>query len=219
MNDYSSDFLARPLSLVVGDYWATNFAGGSVLRFNLTTGAALGSVLSGTPLLLSDISVRITPRGAFAYCGPCCRWGYAGAAPVPLPNVNTYNYTGQQLCSIATCNAGYNDCNLIRSDGCETLAATDVNNCGGCGSICANLALQFVNNYSCSSGMCGIQACSPGWNDCDGMVGNGCETQLPCCVAGVCGASWPNVTSYICTNNTCAIGSCAKILFPATAFS
>jgi hypothetical protein len=40
-------------------------------------------------------------------------------------------------CTFA-CNAGYADCNLVAADGCESTLATDANNCGVCGQVCAS---------------------------------------------------------------------------------
>jgi hypothetical protein len=40
-------------------------------------------------------------------------------------------------CILASCNAGYLDCNHIQTDGCEVNKNTDAANCGACGASCA----------------------------------------------------------------------------------
>jgi hypothetical protein len=66
-------------------------------------------------------------------------------------------------------------------------------NCGGCGVACA----PANATGTCTTGSCAIAACAPGWGDCDGLPGDGCETQLgttsDCTVCGdACGVSQPN---------------------------
>ena len=51
---------------------------------------------------------------------------------------------------------------------------TDPNNCGACGNVCSLLNATAL----CSSGLCWVKFCSFGWGDCDGVVSNGCETNL-----------------------------------------
>jgi len=50
-------------------------------------------------------------------------------------------------CSIATCNAGFRDCDSNAANGCETNIETDAHNCGGCGVQCAT-------GHSCIAGVC-----------------------------------------------------------------
>lgn len=87
------------------------------------------------------------------------------------------------------CTAGFGDCDGTLANGCETAIATDQNNCGGCGAICAN--------GTCAAGACG---CVGGFDDCDADPKNGCETELASsptscgacghdCLGGPCDAS------------------------------
>jgi hypothetical protein len=46
---------------------------------------------------------------------------------------------GGGACGYTTCNAGFDDCDSIRSNGCETLVSSDNGNCGGCGVRCGTL--------------------------------------------------------------------------------
>jgi hypothetical protein len=41
------------------------------------------------------------------------------------------------VCSIATCNAGFADCDTVATTGCETNLLTDTQNCGTCNNVCA----------------------------------------------------------------------------------
>jgi hypothetical protein len=51
-------------------------------------------------------------------------------------------------CVIGACDTGYGDCNIDSGDGCETfLNGSDVNNCGGCNTVCAF-------GESCTAGVC-----------------------------------------------------------------
>ena len=71
-------------------------------------------------------------------CGACGRnCGFANGAGA------CQNAT----CTLLSCNAGFADCNLNPTDGCEVNLQSDPRNCGGCGASC--LPLQ-----SCSAGAC-----------------------------------------------------------------
>lgn len=52
---------------------------------------------------------------------------------------------------------------------------TDPRNCGRCGNVCPDPP----NGYAgCRRGFCGVSGCHGSWGDCDGIVGNGCETNI-----------------------------------------
>ena len=51
-------------------------------------------------------------------------------------------------CAISTCNTNYADCDKVAANGCEVSTQTDANNCGKCGTVCAN-------GQSCINGVCG----------------------------------------------------------------
>lgn len=76
----------------------------------------------------------------------------------------------------------------------------------GCPEICA---LPNATS-SCVGDRCVIDACDPGYDDCDGEAENGCEASLDSVDhCGTCGnaCSVPNATPT-CTGGTCGLGEC-----------
>jgi hypothetical protein len=136
-----------------------------------------------------------------AHCGSCSACSSSNVTP---------HCTGG-VCDGA-CAAGWTDCNGNKqSDGCETHTAVDVNNCGGCGTVCSG---NNIPSRSCTGGACdGV--CAAGFRDCDGnKQTNGCETDINndpnnC---GGCGivCSGNNMATRTCVagvcNGTCAAG-------------
>jgi Stigma-specific protein, Stig1 len=102
-----------------------------------------------------------------------------------------------------TCNMGWGNCDGNAANGCETNLNTTVGHCGMCGNICASV---FNASATCTSGLCGF-ACNMGFDNCDGMPGNGCETTVSSNVnnCGGCGVSCParSNASRTCTGSTC----------------
>jgi hypothetical protein len=105
-------------------------------------------------------------------------------------------------CGILACNQGRADCDHAYLDGCEVNTTTDLNNCGGCGTVCNTPNAT----PSCQASTCRIQACNTGFRDCNTVVSDGCEVSVntdlnncggcnnqcnlphavPSCTAGVC---------------------------------
>ena len=133
-----------------------------------------------------EINTTTTP----AHCGGC---GKACALANAIPGC-----VGS-LCSVASCNAGFGNCDNMAANGCEVNTNTDLNHCGGCGRQC------LVPNAtpSCKLGACAIGACNAGFADCDMMAGNGCEKNLnsDAMNCGVCG--------MVCMQGPCTNGKCA----------
>jgi hypothetical protein len=123
-------------------------------------------------------------------CGVC---GFVCNAPHGTPAC------ASGVCTIATCNVGWQDCNGDKTDGCETNVATDPNNCGACAHAC--VVPHGIS--ACANGLCVMNQCSPGFGDCDGIAANGCEVNLETSNAncGMCG----NVCS---ASQTCVSGAC-----------
>ncbi len=53
---------------------------------------------------------------------------------------------------MGACNAGYLDCNMNSTDGCEKNGTNDNNNCGACGKVCT--APQFCSGGNCITDPC-----------------------------------------------------------------
>jgi uncharacterized repeat protein (TIGR01451 family) len=116
-------------------------------------------------------------------------------------------------CTVGTCHPGFSDCNGLPGDGCEYANAgfaSDPNNCGACGAICAP-----ANGVgACSAGQCVITACSAGRSDCNGSVADGCEYEQANFASdpnncGACGALCaPAHASGACQSGHCTIVAC-----------
>ncbi len=120
---------------------------------------------------------------------------------------NSVEACNSGACAIASCDAGFGNCDNQTANGCEINLGTNVGNCGTCGNTC-NLANAA---QACSGGACAIGSCNAGFGDCDNQVANGCETNLNTTVTscGTCGntCNLPN-SAEACNNGACAIGSC-----------
>lgn len=105
-------------------------------------------------------------------------------------------------CAVGMCTMGRGDCNQAFADGCEENLVTSLVHCGQCGQACA----PANATGTCQMGTCRIQACAPGFRDCNVMVSDGCEvdgnTDVNNC--GQCGrmCTAANATS------ACTAGSC-----------
>ncbi len=123
-------------------------------------------------------------------CGRVCRPDHATAATCAA---------GQ--CGYARCAAGFADCDGDQENGCEQPVASDPNNCGFCGNQCrpAN-----ASGASCGSGKCNYGTCAAGFDDCDGIRANGCETFVDGDVknCGVCGRTC--ALGELCNHGNCA---------------
>jgi hypothetical protein len=80
---------------------------------------------------------------------------------------------------------------------------TEANHCGACGNVCPAAANA---SPACASGVCSF-TCNASFGDCDGSVGNGCETALGAnpMNCGRCGNTCPTPAN---ATPTCAGGAC-----------
>ncbi len=114
------------------------------------------------------------------HCGAC--------GTVCGPYANAIASCGASMC-IMTCNAGFNDCNANRMDGCEVDTQTSAAHCGRCGNAC-----NFANGTgSCAMGGCRLTACNAGFDNCDGIDANGCECRRTA-VGGMTGVPFTDGT-------------------------
>lgn len=105
-------------------------------------------------------------------------------------------------CAVAGCNSGFANCDANEINGCEVTLATNLSNCGTCGTACTNAR----GSTSCIGGSC-RPVCTSGWGSCDSDPRNGCETALntasDCGTCGnVCPSSLPNAAPA-CNSGVC----------------
>lgn len=122
------------------------------------------------------------------------------------PSADAY---GANTCKIAPCPFGKADCDGNPLNGCE-LDATTNQNCNGCGVACA--PNRGVGD--CSTGLCRVVSCQPGWEDCDRNPSNGCErntrTLTDCGGCGVaCSVDGGQAS---CATGVCQVANCGPNL-------
>ncbi len=121
-------------------------------------------------------------------------------------------YGGQCLCPSGTVLCGTSKCVDVGSD---------IDSCGVCSYQCpGDRRSLFVlgaasepdpahGRPTCEQGVCGYR-CSPSFGDCDGNIGNGCETSLlddPLNCGG-CGIRCNGVENQACVNGQCTMKPC-----------
>ncbi len=130
--------------------------------------------------------------------------GFCGN-PCNLPHATATCNAG--TCAVASCDAGYKDCDGNAVNGCEVNVTTSAANCGACNRACAN---THSTSQSCTAGAC-TPTCSPGYGDCSSpsapTADNGCETNLAS-NANNCGACGRSCDSTHVSSRTCTAGRC-----------
>lgn len=175
---------------------------------NATEDCVAGSCLLGTCTGTFRNCDSITSNGceadlqtSLAHCGGC---GAVCRATNGVPVCES------GACRIGACNAGFEDCNLVRSDGCEVNILTSVTSCGACGAACGTVA---NGSPRCAAGLCAINSCTGTFRDCDNTYSTGCETNIGSSTnnCGACGTvcSGANASSMTCVASTCAVATCA----------
>jgi serine/threonine protein kinase len=92
--------------------------------------------------------------------------------PCDAPNGLTACVNGQ--CAFVGCQSNFADCDRSAANGCEISLLTDPSHCGSCVTACS-----IPNALSaCVMGACQISSCYPPYENCDGDVANGCETNM-----------------------------------------
>ncbi len=110
-------------------------------------------------------------------------------------------------CTVVGCNANFDDCDNNPANGCEADLTSNITHCGTCTTRC-----EYPNATAvCRAGACAFGACLPGFADCDGDHGNGCEVQIATSVdnCGGCGrvCTRTNATQA-CVGGVCRIDHC-----------
>jgi hypothetical protein len=105
-------------------------------------------------------------------------------------------------CGVASCNAGFGNCDNGASNGCETPLASTTAHCGACGAACTNAH----GTTSCAASTC-VPSCSTGFGDCDSSRPNGFETALSSVTnCGACGRTCAGATGGTATCNAGVCG-------------
>ena len=113
---------------------------------------------------------------------------------------------GTEVCGIASCNAGFDDCDAQTANGCET-DVTTTTDCGACANACPAVANA---SSTCVSGVCDIASCFSGFDDCNGVLADGCEADLnSVATCGSCTIACNDGNS--CTFDRCANQLCAAV--------
>jgi hypothetical protein len=100
-------------------------------------------------------------------------------------------------CTVATCNAGFGNCDGNAANGCETPTGNSPMHCGACGAACT------LPNATprCEAGRCAIASCNTGFADCDNDPSNGCEVDTRT-TAAHCGGNCGGTCRNLNTDNT-----------------
>jgi hypothetical protein len=145
-----------------------------------------------------DVSMMCGTTGLNVVCcpGACC----SGQCTNTNFDVNNCGMCGHACASGALCCSG--TCADPNSDG---------NNCGACGMVCG--PVNQASMVGCAGGQCHVFACNAGFGDCNGIYGDGCETNTNndvqnCGACGmVCGPV--NQASMVgCTGGQCHVLAC-----------
>ncbi len=125
-------------------------------------------------------------------CGIVCQSGPSWSA-----------WCGYDACNVSCYDSHFGNCDGNSINGCETnLFASDLNNCGACGNVCATPQNSIP---VCEVSSCGIY-CQPGFASCDGANYTGCEvdTRSDNANCGACGNACPAGSS--CVGSVCSGG-------------
>ena len=108
------------------------------------------------------------------------------------------------ICAVGSCNPGFGNCDGVAGNGCETNLSTDRRNCGVCGHQCT----AANGTAGCANGVCTVISCNAGFANCDGMAGNGCETNVNTDLrnCGACGVVC-GITADSCAGGRCVCGT------------
>lgn len=174
--------LARPLSAALLAAAALAFGGCNSLLDNRS--ADIGEELFETVPADGGKASREATRDGGASAPSPDAGAEAGAAVAPLPP----------------------QC-LVGTKPCGELCVSTGDPYFGCGGPTCERCAPAHATAACAGEACAIGACAAGWADCNGLVADGCETDLAapasCGACGVtCGPAGPNAES------SCVAGAC-----------
>ncbi|HMJ12010.1 MAG TPA: hypothetical protein VK524_11385 [Polyangiaceae bacterium] len=175
------------------------------------SGQALGAANHSTTLHSADNAQTFTigrcDMGAACETDGNSNVNNCGGCGIQCKYANAGGSCNDGVCSMAACSGGFLDCNGSSADGCEAKLTSDINNCGTCGNACS-----YANAAAgCNSGVCQMNACEAGYENCNGNPSDGCEADLETDRAncGACGraCSYANA-GHDCLAGTCTLGEC-----------
>ncbi len=141
-----------------------------------------------------------TPTCAMGACGIACNAGFGncdgmaangcetdlrstvtacGACGAACSLTNATPTCAAGACAVASCDAGFGNCDGVAANGCETNVQSTAAHCGTCGRACTYANAAGV----CRGGACSMGTCDAGFSDCDYNPANGCETRGACVYA------------------------------------
>jgi hypothetical protein len=156
-----------------------------LVQYIPTTGAV--STTCGSSDTLCGVAICTNTNLDINNCGGCGR---------ECPTNNDTPACTAGACTIASCNAGYGNCDSNPANGCETNITTSPNNCGACGNVCS-----FPNAVAgCTSGVCFMVSCNAGYVNCGGVIGcvNTSNDSKNCGACGHVCAGGQSCTSGVC---------------------
>ncbi|MBI5514993.1 MAG: hypothetical protein HY909_14550 [Deltaproteobacteria bacterium] len=145
--------------------------------------------------MMASNGCEVDTRSNPMRCGGC---GTVCSAP------NAVATCAAGVCGVGACNAGFGNCDMMASNGCETDLRASVMNCGACGTACRAVA---NGTAGCAMGTCGVGMCNAGFGDCNAMAADGCEANTNTSAAH-CGRC-SNACSFANAAGACAAGACA----------
>lgn len=127
-------------------------------------------------------------------CGQGCSFPHAEATCV------------EGVCTMGSCEPGYDDCDQSALNGCEVNTAYDPSACDSCVTVCPPNGGTPI----CTDGACGVSSCTAPTADCD-YDGIDCETNIDTSLAhcGFCNnpCSLTNAVAS-CQTGTCTLTGC-----------
>ncbi|MDB4932429.1 MAG: uncharacterized protein JWM10_4913, partial [Myxococcaceae bacterium] len=138
---------------------------------------------------------EVDTRTAVAHCGGC---GRACNLPHATSNCNA------GVCGVASCAAGFADCDLDPSNGCEVNLQTENAHCGTCTTVCGA-------GQVCSMGACGTTCAAPLVTCTAGGASACANTAIDPANCGACGnaCALAGAAASGCAGGTCTVLGCA----------